>query len=270
MILAAIRILLCKFAAIAVINPQDFGHICTALPDNAPFTLLGGPDSGLSANPTERLVARAKAAALSDNTRKTYRTGWRSWATWARARGLKAFPAASEHLLSWLATLFEEGKKPSTMSTYLAAVAHRHRDHIGANPARRFEVRQLLSGLFRQAANDGYTPRQADPLCKSHIERIIAAAHKPRSNQPGGRLETHEQARRRGDTDIAMNQPRPPHPRRPTPQDPAPQTRSRYSPARRRRASPVSFRAISNRCSTSTPRPDKANYGPWVIDQLRL
>ncbi|WP_419851368.1 tyrosine-type recombinase/integrase [Candidatus Poriferisocius sp.] len=162
--------------------------------------LDSGPDSGL----LDRLVAQGKAAALSPNTRKTYRTGWRSWAKWAEARGLPTLPAEPGHLQLWLAALWQEGKKPATLSTYLAAVAHKHRDHTGPNPAHHPQLRLLLSGLTRQAADEGNTPSQAAPLRWRHILEIIDSAHKPRRNQPGGRAETPEQAARRAEFDIAM------------------------------------------------------------------
>ena len=162
------------------------------------------PDSALADNATDRLVALGKAAALADNTHKTYGTGWKSWCLWAKDRELSASPATSDDIQRWLATLSAQGKRPTTLSAYLAAVAHCHRDCPGPNPANDPEVRQLLSGLTRQAAAEGNTPRQASPLLWSHIEQIAATASTPRRNQPGGHTETSQQARQRAKADIAM------------------------------------------------------------------
>lgn len=152
----------------------------------------------------ERLIAEAKAQALSANTRRTYRTGWSSWARWAEARGVPALHAEPGHIQRWLATLSLEGKKPNTLSVYLVAIARELDNHPGPNPARHHEVIMLLSGLKKRAADDGNTPRQADPLLWTQVEQIAETAHMPRHNQPGGRLETTEQAWRRAQCDIAI------------------------------------------------------------------
>ena len=161
-------------------------------------------DTALVGDATEQLVEGAKAAALSPNTQEAYRTGWRSWTKWAKARGFPTLPADPGHLQSWLATLWQEGKKPTTLRAYRSAVAHRHRRIPGPNPAHCFEVNQLLDGLSRQAAADGFTPRQAAPLRWRHVEQIIDTADIPRHSRPGGRKETRRQARKRAVVDIAI------------------------------------------------------------------
>ena len=109
-----------------------------------------------------------------------------------------------ENLERWLATLAAEGKKPSTLSAYLTAVSQRHANEPGPNPAQDPGVRQVLAGLRRLAVDDGYAPKQSDPLRWHHIKLIIHAAPAPRPNQPGGRLETAQQAAQRAVTDIAL------------------------------------------------------------------
>ena len=132
-----------------------------------------GPNVDHSTEAAEQLIGQAKVAALSSNTRNTNRTGWSSWARWATARGFSTFPAAPDHLQGWLATLCLEGKKPTTLRIYLAAVDHEHRDCVGHNPAQHPEVRRLMSGIDRQAAADGYQPNQAKPLRRHHIQQVI-------------------------------------------------------------------------------------------------
>lgn len=176
-------------------NPTPCGSLACAVP-------VPGGEPGYEAE--DRVIAEAKAQALSANTRKTYRTGWGSWTRWADARGIPALGAGPEHIQRWLATLWLEGKKPTTLSTYLSAVARELDTCPGPNPARHRDVRLVLSGLKSKAADDGYTPRQADPLLWAHALRMIDTAHLPRRNQPGGRLETPEQAEKRALFDIAM------------------------------------------------------------------
>lgn len=176
--------------------PSDDG------PQNADVP-VGPGDSGVDQS-AEQLIAQAKQAARAANTRQAYRTGWNSWSRWAAEHGHPEFPATAEGLENWLVTLRDQGKKPTTLRTYRAAVAHELDSHPGPNPARNPPVRDLLSGLARQAAAQGISPRQAAPLRWSDIRRIVEVAHQPRRNQPGGHQETAEQAARRAVTDIAM------------------------------------------------------------------
>lgn len=104
----------------------------------------------------------------------------------------------------WLVDLAADGKKPSTLRTYRAAVARRYDELGGPNPARDPQVRHVLSGLRRRASDRGYVPKQADPLRWRHVELIADSAFEPRRNQPGGRLETPEQAAQRALADIAL------------------------------------------------------------------
>ncbi len=163
-----------------------------------------GPGGGLSAEDMDRLVADAKAASLAPSTRKAYRCGWRNWSSWASDHGAPVFPAHPQDLQRWLVWMADQGKKPNTLDVYLAAVAHKHDELSDPNPARDPRVRRVRSGLRRQAAEEGYVPKQADPLRRHHVDLISDAAFQPRRNQPGGRLETPEQAARRALIDIAL------------------------------------------------------------------
>ncbi len=152
----------------------------------------------------EVLIARGRTASRADNTRKTYATGWNNLAQWASANGVSALPADPMDLVRWLATLIRQGKKPTTVRTYLAAVAERHSSRPEPNPAHDPRVREFLAGMTRTCVAEGCTDRQSAPLRWSHIERIIDTAHLPRHNQPRGRVETAEQAAQRALLDIAM------------------------------------------------------------------
>ena len=149
-------------------------------------------------------IARAKAAALSPNTLRTYATGWSSYCLWAAGQGIAVSSAGPFDVEGWLVDLAADGKKPSTLRTYRAAVAHRYDEMCGPNPARDPQVRRVLSGLGRRAADKGYVAKQADPLRRHHVEMIADAAFAPRRSQPGGRTETPAQAAQRASVDIAM------------------------------------------------------------------
>lgn len=161
-------------------------------------------DTDLDARTLEELIALGEAAALAPNTRKTYRSGWSSWCQWAIARGHSFLPADPKHIQAWLASLVNQKKKITTLRSYLAAVSHHHKSLPDANPAEDPSVRNLLAGLCRIFAAEGITPKQAGALRWEAIKRIIATAEIPRHNQPGGRIESPEQAQRRAEIDIAI------------------------------------------------------------------
>ena len=46
----------------------------------------------------EVLIARGRTASRADNTRKTYTTGWNSFAQWAYANGVSTLPADPKDL----------------------------------------------------------------------------------------------------------------------------------------------------------------------------
>lgn len=160
-------------------------------------------DSGVDQG-SELSIVQAKQSARAANTHKTYRTGWNSWTRWAADNGYPVAPATVEDLENWLIALWNQGKKPTTLRAYRAAVAHELDSHPGPNPARSPQVRDLLSGLARQAVDEGITPQQAAPLRWCEIMLIVEVAYLPRRNQPGGRAETAEEAARRALVDIAM------------------------------------------------------------------
>ena len=151
-----------------------------------------------------REIARARAAALSPNTLRAYATGWNSWCSWAADQDIDVLSATPFDVEGWLVDLAADGKRPSTLRAYRAAVAYRYDELCAANPARDPQVSRVLSGLGRRAAEQGYAPKQAGPLRQHHVELICDAAFEPRRNQPGGRLETPGQAAQRAVVDIAM------------------------------------------------------------------
>lgn len=174
--------------------------------ENAAHTTTAAHDLKTDADieSVEKQIARNRAAALAKNSQKTYDTGWRNWSKWASDNSHPDLPADPEHLQFWLVNLVRQKMKPTTIGTYLAAVSNRHSSLPGPNPAQDPEVRQLLAGLNRTSREEVGPPRQAAPIRWRDIERIIDTAHIPRRNQPGGRIETTEQARQRALTDIAM------------------------------------------------------------------
>ena len=81
-------------------------------------------------------------------------------------------------------------------------IAHEHASRGAPSPATHPGVRRVLRGLARSHASAGRTSRQAAALTGEVLAAVRATAHRPRTG-PGGRPESAEYARRRGDMDIA-------------------------------------------------------------------
>ena len=78
------------------------------------------------------------------------------------------------------------------------------RERGAPSPAVHPGVRRVLRGIARRQASKGRTPQQAPALTAEALAAIRTTAHRPRTG-PGGRTESAEQARRRGDVDIASS-----------------------------------------------------------------
>ena len=129
-------------------------------------------------------IAAAAAEVLSANTRRAYATAWRAWVAWCAAEGVEPMPA-----------------QPILVAAYLAEREHGSRG--APSPAVHPGVRRVLRGIARRQASEGRTPQQAAALTTEALAAIRATAHRPRTG-PGGRTESAERARRRGDVDIAI------------------------------------------------------------------
>jgi len=129
-------------------------------------------------------IAAAAAEVLSANTRRAYATAWRAWVAWCAAEGVEPMPA-----------------QPILVAAYLAEREHGSRG--APSPAVHPGVRRVLRGIARRQASEGRTPQQAAALTTEALAAIRATAHRPRTG-PGGRTESAERARRRGDMDVAI------------------------------------------------------------------
>ena len=155
---------------------------------------------GLTADDVQNLNG-VLAHALAANTKAIYRGQWHRFAAWARARGVRALPAAPVHVAAYLAERIERaGHRPATLRTATAAIAFIHRAAGLADPCAAPEVRRTLHGATRKA---GRMQKQAAALTAEALMQIQATASRPRPGR-GGWPETPATARRRGHVDVAL------------------------------------------------------------------
>lgn len=138
---------------------------------------------------------------ISPNTAKNYCTQWRIFAQWAHSRRVRALPADGPQVAAYLAERIERrGHKPATLKVAAAAISFAHRAEGLEDPCAGQEVKRTLRGATRKA---GRAQQQAEALTAEALAAIESTAHTPRPGR-GGRLESPESARRRGNVDIAL------------------------------------------------------------------
>ena len=152
---------------------------------------------------TETDAERIQAATESSQapaTRRTYASLWRNFASWCQERRYESLPAAPVAVAAYLAERAET-VKPATVRLAAASIGDQHRQHSLPNPVDTDGVKVVLSGLARQG--QAGAQRQAKGISREALAAIRATACRPRRGR-GGKIERWEQARARGQVDIAL------------------------------------------------------------------
>lgn len=149
-------------------------------------------------------IAAAVEQSRRRSTLRAYTRAWERYETWAASEGLQAFPAEPLTVAAYLTYRAGMGRSASTLAMDRKAIGHKHRKRGLADPTHATSVKRTLTGLRNLAAAQGKAdPKQARGLTAAALEQIRRTAHIPRSG-PTGRTESVENARWRGDVDIAL------------------------------------------------------------------
>ena len=138
---------------------------------------------------------------IARNTKTNYRAQWRNFLVWALGKGIRAFPASPAQVAAYLAERIEEhGHKPATLRVAASAIAFVHKTAGMDDPCASPEVKRTLRSAARKA---GRSQKQAEALTIEALAAIRSTACKPRRGR-GGRFESQQTARDRGNMDIAL------------------------------------------------------------------
>ena len=149
-------------------------------------------------------IAAAVTHSQRPATRRAYAGAWKRFCDWTRGEGLRSLPADPLTVAAYLVQRAADGRLIPTLAMDRKAISHHHRVAGHPTPTSSEGVRQTFAGLRNLAAEEGRNePRQARGLTAEALAAIRRAAHLPRSG-PTGRTESVENARRRGDVDIAI------------------------------------------------------------------
>ena len=154
----------------------------------------------------DREAAQAVASGLrdakADNTRRSYASAWRQFASWAEASGHPALPAAPQTVALYLGHLAASGKSLATIQQVRSAISHHHTTagvQKADNPALHPVVAEALKGWRNRAP----APRQTGALTADALARVREVLRLPRRGR-GGHMESPKTAHHRAALDLAI------------------------------------------------------------------
>jgi integrase len=115
----------------------------------------------------EKFVRAAKAA----NTVKAYRSDWRAFENFCRARELVALPAATATVAAWAAQATSR-LKANTIERHLAAISQAHQLAGVPNPVEDKLVRTVMAGIRRAK---GTAQKGKEPLSAELLRKMLSA-----------------------------------------------------------------------------------------------
>ena len=134
-------------------------------------------------------------------TMTNYRVQWNNFIVWAIGKGIRMLPADPAQVAAYLAERIEQhGHRPATLRVAASAISFVHRSAGLDDPCAKPEVKRTLRSATRKA---GRSQKQAEGLTAEALSAIQSTAFKPRRGR-GGRFESQETARCRGNLDIAL------------------------------------------------------------------
>src|SRR6266851_6611000 len=124
---------------------------------------------------TPELVERAAAyarSARSEATKRAYAADWRDWESWCAEHGATPLPSTPQMVGLYLADLAGRGRKASTISRRLVAIAQAHRVAGEQMDLKHPAIREVLAGIRR---SHGTHKEAKTALLTRDIRRCIAA-----------------------------------------------------------------------------------------------
>ena len=138
---------------------------------------------------------------IASSTLNNYRIQWGNFLAWALGKGVQPLPAQPAQVAAYLAERIQEhGHKPATLRVAASAIAFAHKTAGADDPCASPEVKRTLRCATRKA---GREQKQAEALTEEALAAIESTACEPRPGR-GGRNESEETARCRGNLDIAL------------------------------------------------------------------
>jgi len=108
--------------------------------------------------------------ALSENTRRAYRSDWKRWEEFCTSMQAPPIPALPQMVALYAATLADEGKAVSTIERALSAIAKAHELQDLSSPSVHTGVKMTMRGIRREK---GVAPNQVAALEPHHLKKMV-------------------------------------------------------------------------------------------------
>ena len=137
----------------------------TILPQTLP--VAASADKGLAL-----VVDRARdyaEAAHAENTRRAYSVGWNDFTAYCADHSLNALPASPQTVALYVTSLADRAKL-STIRTYLAGIAEKHRETGLDSPTAHEMVRRIVRGIAR---TNGSSQARKSAVTLDHLRAML-------------------------------------------------------------------------------------------------
>ena len=169
------------------------------LPANIPPHDQYLPAAGEGLGPTDlQRIPQSLDSSISDNTRKSYRSAWKTFEQWAQARAALTMPASPALVAAYLSHLAENRLLSfATFRLHRAAIAAILKSNGHQDPTDNEGVRRVMKGIARA---HGRAAKQAKP--RSGGRKSHSADQAPLGD--GKKQESAERAPFRARMDLAL------------------------------------------------------------------
>ena len=100
----------------------------------------------------ERAIDEYVSKSIAPATGATYRKAFESWANYAREKEWPPLPAEANHFAAFLAAQGQAGATAAQVTTWVAAVAHKHAEACLTSPTTHPTVKKVVTGIKRDTA----------------------------------------------------------------------------------------------------------------------
>ena len=110
-------------------------------------------------------------SAISENTRRAYRSDWEDFVEWCSKVSVRAMPATGQNVAIYLARLADSGNyKATTITRKAIAIGQAHQSLNEESPTKTRMVRTVLRGIRREL---GVEPEKARPTMVHDIRDMV-------------------------------------------------------------------------------------------------
>lgn len=146
--------------------------------DSAWLRALAGGDDHPDLIAADAARTRYAEAATPETTTRAYTEAWEQFQTWCASVDLASLPADPVTVERYIALAAQQRDlAASTLTVWIAAIAHRHRGAGHADPTTGEKVREVLDGVGVAQTAAGREIDQAPPADHPVVTAMIATAH---------------------------------------------------------------------------------------------